>query len=96
MQMTFEEAAKNVLNLSESPKNEIKLKLYGLYKQATIGNCNTKQPSVFEFTERAKWDAWESNKNKPINQAKNEYVMLVTKLLTADANKLIASLNKKN
>ena len=35
----------NVLNLD----NNTKLKFYKYYKQATVGNCNTTQPSLFDF-----------------------------------------------
>lgn len=32
-----------------------KLKLYGLYKQATTGPCSESKPSFFDFKRRAKW-----------------------------------------
>mgnify|MGYP001028432497 CR=1 FL=1 len=35
-----------------------KLSLYGYYKQANEGKCNTKRPGMFDFTGKAKWDAW--------------------------------------
>jgi acyl-CoA-binding protein len=31
------------------------LALYGLFKQANQGPCNTSKPSVFHFADRAKW-----------------------------------------
>jgi len=40
--------------------NETKLKFYALYKQATVGPCNTSQPWAVQVVERAKWDAWNS------------------------------------
>lgn len=42
----------------KAPSNEVKLKFYALYKQATVGPCNTPQPWKIEFENRAKWDAW--------------------------------------
>lgn len=33
----------------------LKLQLYGLYKQATVGDCNTPKPAIYEFVAKAKW-----------------------------------------
>ena len=38
--------------------DSLRLSLYGCYKQATVGNCNTKRPGMFDQIGRAKWDAW--------------------------------------
>lgn len=61
--------------------NEDKLKIYGLYKQSTVGDNLTDAPWSFQFKEKAKWDAHESNKGKPIIQAQIEYIYHVNKLL---------------
>merc|ERR1719461_523050 len=58
-----------------------KKKLYGLYKQATIGDINTKRPGMFDIVGKAKWDAWESMKGKSQDDAKQEYVKFVNELL---------------
>lgn len=34
------------------------LEFYGLYKQATVGPCNTSKPGIFSMNARAKWNAW--------------------------------------
>ncbi|XP_035785565.1 acyl-CoA-binding domain-containing protein 6-like [Anopheles albimanus] len=34
------------------------LQFYGLYKQATVGPCNTTKPGIFNMQARAKWTAW--------------------------------------
>ncbi|KAK6129909.1 hypothetical protein DH2020_036303 [Rehmannia glutinosa] len=39
----FEEHAEKAKTLPESTSNENKLILYGLYKQATVGNVNTRK-----------------------------------------------------
>lgn len=41
MQEEFEEHAEKAKTLPDNTTNENKLILYGLYKQATIGNVNT-------------------------------------------------------
>lgn len=35
--------------------NELKLKFYGLFKQATDGPCNEKEPGRLQVVERMKW-----------------------------------------
>lgn len=43
VQEDFEEYAEKAKTLPESTTNENKLILYGLYKQATVGNANTSE-----------------------------------------------------
>ena len=54
----FEEAKEKITTLTEEPGNDVKLKLYALFKQATVGQCNTKKPGMTDFVGRAKWNAW--------------------------------------
>ena len=42
----------------EDPGSDVQLKLYGLFKQSTIGKNRTKKPQAFEMVRRAKWEAW--------------------------------------
>jgi diazepam-binding inhibitor (GABA receptor modulating acyl-CoA-binding protein) len=61
----FDYAVQQVRDLPASddgPSDQEKLDMYGLYKQATIGNCVTSQPSMFSFEAKAKWSAWVSRK----------------------------------
>ena len=78
--MNFEEAVIRSKNLSERPSNEDLLLLYALYKQATEGDVQGDRPGGFDFKAIAKYDAWASQKGKPAEQAKQEYVNLVGKL----------------
>ena len=57
--------------------NDTKLLYYGYFKQATIGDVNTSQPSVFWFKERAKWDAWNVLKGTSQDQAKSQYIRMI-------------------
>ncbi len=54
----FEAAQQRLQTLKSSPGNEAKLKLYGLFKQATVGPVNVKRPGMTDFVGKAKWDAW--------------------------------------
>ncbi|CAG8800919.1 33948_t:CDS:2, partial [Racocetra persica] len=54
--------------------DEIKLKLYGTYKAATIGTCNTPKPSLLDFRGRAKWDSWNELGEISKEEAKQRYI----------------------
>ena len=43
--------------------NSSKLDFYKYYKQSTIGNINTTQPSMIHFNEYSKWKSWKSVEN---------------------------------
>ncbi|KAK7064304.1 ankyrin repeat-containing domain protein, partial [Favolaschia claudopus] len=58
---SFELAAAYLSNASTVPNvsSILKLELYGLFKYITVSPLpSTSRPSVFDFTGRAKWDAW--------------------------------------
>ena len=50
------------------------LELYGLYKQATVGKCNTPKPSMFSMQGRAKWSAWNDLGDMTSDKAKELYI----------------------
>ncbi|XP_013104670.2 acyl-CoA-binding domain-containing protein 6 [Stomoxys calcitrans] len=56
------------------------LQLYGLFKQATVGKCNTSKPSMFAMQARAKWSAWEELGSMSSEKAKELYVEKVKQL----------------
>ncbi|EMD41981.1 hypothetical protein CERSUDRAFT_61942 [Gelatoporia subvermispora B] len=59
----FREAAQYLTNATSlsGVSNATKLELYGLYKFLTVSpSPNTSRPSLFDFTGRAKWDAWDN------------------------------------
>ncbi|XP_051130102.1 acyl-CoA-binding domain-containing protein 1 [Andrographis paniculata] len=77
----FEEHAEKAKTLPESTTNENKLILYGLYKQATVGDCNTSRPGIFNMRDRAKWDAWKAVEGKSKEEAMGDYITKVKQLL---------------
>ncbi|ELW48093.1 enoyl-CoA delta isomerase 2, mitochondrial isoform X2 [Tupaia chinensis] len=79
-QKDFEDAMNQVKLLKKDPGNEVKLKLYALYKQATEGPCNVPKPGVFDLVNKAKWDAWSTLGNLPKDSARQNYVDLVSSL----------------
>lgn len=77
----FEKAVAESKTLAEKPSNEILLKLYSLYKQATEGDVNAEPPSnPFDFVNKAKHEAWSGLKGKTRESAMQEYADLVSKL----------------
>ena len=75
---TFDDAIKFV---KEGPKptksipNERKLKVYGLFKQATAGDNTTDKPGMFSgFEAGYKWQAWEDCKGMSKEDAEKAYV----------------------
>ena len=43
----FDNAVETVNNLTSKPSDETLLILYGLFKQATVGDCNTTRPGMY-------------------------------------------------
>jgi len=76
----FEEAQATVKSLPPSVGNDDLLKVYGLYKQATVGDCNTDRPGMFDMKGKAKWDAWNALKGVSQDKAKEDYVALANEL----------------
>jgi diazepam-binding inhibitor (GABA receptor modulating acyl-CoA-binding protein) len=76
----FETAVANSKKLSERPDNATLLKIYGLYKQATLGDNTEKKPGFSDMVGRAKWDAWNGLKGTSSEDAKRQYVELINSL----------------
>ena len=76
----FRDAVERSKRLSERPSNDILLKIYALYKQATEGDVNGERPGGFDFKAVAKFNAWEALKGKSQNEAKREYIELIDSL----------------
>ena len=52
----FENAVRSLNSIKQEPTSEIKLKLYGLYKQATVGNASSEKiPSSFNIIAYSKY-----------------------------------------
>ncbi|RIJ42862.1 acyl-CoA-binding protein [Pontibacter oryzae] len=79
-QEEFESAVAKSKTLQERPSNDVLLKLYGLYKQASEGDVNTERPGGFDFKNIAKWDAWKKQEGKSQDDARQEYVDFVNEL----------------
>jgi acyl-CoA-binding protein len=76
----FEKAARDVQQLSQRPDNDTLLRLYALYKQATMGDVSGQRPGVMDFVGRAKYDAWAGLKGMVKKEAMQEYIDFVESL----------------
>ncbi len=76
----FEKAVADSKNLAERPDNATLLKIYALYKQATVGDVEGKRPGFTDMVGRAKWDAWNELKGLAKEDAMQQYVDLIEEL----------------
>ncbi|KAI8049416.1 acyl-CoA-binding protein [Gilbertella persicaria] len=75
----FNTAAEEVQKLATKPSNDELLKLYALFKQATVGDNTTSKPT-FDIKGRYKWDAWTEVKGLSQEEAEQKYIALVEEL----------------
>jgi acyl-CoA-binding protein len=80
LQSAFETAVANSKSLSERPDNATLLKIYALYKQATLGDITEKKPGFSDMVGRAKWDAWNGVKGASKEDAMQRYIDLIESL----------------
>ena len=76
----FEAAAAAVLKAKKDPGNDLKLKLYAHYKQATEGDVSGDKPGFTDFVNRAKYEAWAKLKEMDADNTIKTYVKLVERV----------------
>ena len=81
LEINFQKTVECIKTLSQDLSNKELLELYGLYKQATLGNNNTNKPSIFNYRGLKKWQSWASFKDITSVAAKTKYILLVQKLV---------------
>ncbi|XP_046682082.1 acyl-CoA-binding domain-containing protein 4 [Homalodisca vitripennis] len=85
VQEKFEKAVNVIKNLpkhgSYQPSNELQLRFYAYYKQATEGFNYHPRPSFWEVVKRAKWDAWSKLGNMSKEEAMIHYVEELRKIV---------------
>jgi len=65
---------------TKRPTNDELLKLYGLFKQGSVGDVQGTQPWAVQLEARAKWDAWKVNEGTTQDAAKEKYIDYVDQL----------------
>ena len=79
----FEQAVEAVKGLTTDPGNEVKLRLYGLFKQVTEGDVSGSRPGMMNPVGRAKYDAWAKLSGTAPEAAEEQYVAIVRDLTSA-------------
>ncbi|XP_068091787.1 acyl-CoA-binding domain-containing protein 5 isoform X2 [Hyperolius riggenbachi] len=84
-QQRFEAAVSVIQSLPKNgsfqPSNDMMLKFYSFYKQATLGPCNIPRPGFWDPVGRYKWDAWNSLGEMSKEDAMIAYVDEMKKIL---------------
>ncbi|KAL2085681.1 hypothetical protein ACEWY4_019001 [Coilia grayii] len=77
-ELRFDAAVKVIQSLpadgSFQPSNELMLKFYSYYKQATQGPCNIPRPGFWDPVGKVKWDAWNALGEMSKEEAMTAYV----------------------
>ncbi|KAK6057963.1 acyl CoA binding protein [Cooperia oncophora] len=84
-QELFDKAQKDLKTLKEEPDVDVKLQMYGLFKQATVGDVQGSRPGMMDFAGRAKFDAWTKVKGLSKEEAQAKYAKIVETLLGEQA-----------
>ncbi|XP_028028711.1 acyl-CoA-binding domain-containing protein 5 isoform X1 [Bombyx mandarina] len=66
---------------SYQPSNELMLRFYSYYKQATEGPCDKPKPGFWDVVNRAKWESWNKLGNMTANEAMQAYVEELHKIV---------------
>jgi diazepam-binding inhibitor (GABA receptor modulating acyl-CoA-binding protein) len=77
---SFKFTLEKVQSLDTRPSNEILLKMYGLYKQATEGEIKEERPGGFDFKAIVKYDSWASLRGMSKEEAMQSYIDIVDSL----------------
>nr|XP_051676569.1 acyl-CoA-binding domain-containing protein 7 isoform X2 [Oryctolagus cuniculus] len=80
-QADFDKATKEVRKLKARPSDEELKALYGLYKQAIIGDVNIACPAMLDLKGKAKWEAWSLQKGLSKDDAMSAYISKANELI---------------
>ena len=80
----FERAVTKSKTLTNRPDNPTLLKIYSLFKQATVGDVQGEQPGFIDIVGRAKYDAWAALVGKSQDSAMQDYIALIDRLAEED------------
>lgn len=81
----FESAVDIIKSLPKSgpiqPSNEMKLKFYAYFKQATHGTNDTRRPAFYQVVEGYKWAAWRDLGEMTREEAMSSYIGELKKVM---------------
>lgn len=77
----FQEAVAKAVEMSQSSlPQDVQLRLYAFYKQATIGNLDLRQSSSFHIRDAFKTNAWMQISHISVDEAKESYIEIINSL----------------
>ena len=79
LQTQFQKALDRANAMPTQPPG-IQLALYGLFKQATVGDVTGERPGLLEVRRRAKYDAWANHRGTDVTVAMEAYISKVDEL----------------
>ncbi len=78
----FEEAVAIADKMKQSSlPQDVQLRLYAFYKQATFGTLDLKQSSNFHIRDAFKTNAWMQISHYTVDEAKDAYVEIINSLV---------------
>lgn len=81
LQSRFEAVAKDFYRMVAAKEillpQDTMLEIYGLYKQATCGDCTSSRPWAMDVKGQAKWDAWHTRRGGGAADAMQDYLEVV-------------------
>ncbi|XP_043278810.1 acyl-CoA-binding domain-containing protein 6 [Venturia canescens] len=80
LEETFSRASNHLQTLVAELDTGQLLGFYGLYKQATVGKCDTPRPNWYQTQAKHKWEAWKNLGEMSKETAMENYVRAVGKL----------------
>lgn len=76
----FNKAADYLQQLVNKLEANTLLEFYGLYKQSTVGVCNTPKPGIFSMQARTKWNAWNELGSMSKTVAMQKYISKISEI----------------
>ena len=77
----FLEAVEIASNMTQaSLPQDVQLRLYAFYKQATFGSANYNQSEHFDLRNAFKTNAWIQISHLTVDQAKEQYIEIINSL----------------
>lgn len=81
LESRFNEAVTIAADMTQaSLPQDVQLRLYAYYKQATQGNVELNQTSSFHLRDAFKTNAWMQIKHLSVEEAKEQYISLILSL----------------
>lgn len=76
LKQKFDDTVASVKNSDAdfNPSNELKLEMYALFKQATVGDVQGKKPGMMDLVGKAKYSAWGKIKGMTAEDAMQSYI----------------------